>query len=296
MEEVFRKKFGKVFVVLDTCHSGILQFTYSKYADQLYCMVAAESKYTHGNFSDVLLDAFSRREGDVADHLVDTKKGAVTFSKIFSYAHSKVKTSAADEKPISFGSLGGEPVRSKSVDIPDAFRRNTPPRTVYKRIYHLLSILTKGKTNLEGIMEEVRKMDVFLVSSDDEGKNYVSTRRIREFLNYLVAIDFVDKLGLQYVINENGRKASGEFDYNSMIVQSTIEKLFPDGVDIGELNEIVFAVLENGDPPNALNVSEEIRRRGLGRVSDSDNFRLAFLILSFTGVFKRGTTDEIYPL
>jgi len=296
-EQIFHNPISKLYAVLDTCHSGMLAPDLETFRSKIYCMMAAHNGYTKGAFSESLLHAIESRSDDVRQLLYDNQAGGVTFEKLFDYGDIQLKPDLEYSEPVAIGDLGGELVRNEKAGVPEAFRTHSPEKSVYRRVFLVLEILAaKDVTSLNEVMKEVRESESFLVSSDGPGeKKYISPRRILEYLDFISSIGFLSGGSADLKLTDEGRKASSSANFNILLVTAIMDNLFPETVDLEKLRIFVWEMLKEGVPPTALNVGARLRKKNLGRIRSIPNFKFAFTVLPYSGVFHRAP-DAIYPI
>ncbi|MEO1537151.1 MAG: hypothetical protein AAFR73_05415 [Pseudomonadota bacterium] len=297
VDELFRVGFGKIYLVIDACHSGILSNPLKKYEAKLYCGLAGGLGHSYGHFSESFLEAIDGDDSERISILTEPKKGAITFGRAFHFAKAKTPQNSEFDVPISFGLLGNEPVKRVEFSIPESFQDLAPPRTVYRRIFRLLGLLKSRALTFEELLKDVRGSEVFLVADSEveQEKRYISSRTLRNYLSFIISVGFCERVGTKYSITADGAQAADKLFYNGKVVDACMENLFPEGVDASKLRQTVFSVLERGLVPSSLNVVREIDiDMGFAR-PNFKSLKMAFTILPYTGAFQRAPSDSIFP-
>ncbi len=298
LRRIFNHSISKVYAILDTCHSGLLQPNLQQFHGQTYCMMAAENGYTKGTFSDHLLKGLSSADDDVLRLLHDNRAGGLTFSSLFEYGSHQMASELDFSAPKAFGALGDTLIREGERGVPSAFRSIVKRNSSYKKTYDLLNIFASGVRTFEEVMTQIKQHDSFVIRHDDSlsgDRAYVSHKTIQGYIKFLSAIRFLKNPRQPYGLTETGQKACSNYEFNGLLVEAIIEHLFPPDVDLRALQMAVLDLLSEGTPSDSINVSRYLRAKGSHRIMDPKNFNLGFRVLGYSGVFRRAP-QALFPI
>ena len=296
LDNIYSQGIKNVFAILDTCHAGTATPQLAPYSDRLYCMMSATNGYARGKFTEYLLKALESESDEIRHLLHDPKRGGLTLEKLFEYAKAQASIEQNYKDPVSTGDLGSELLREISSEVFEGLRTSVPHTTQYYRAYSILGFVRDGNSTLSQVMAEVRANYAFVLNhSKPEAERYLSAEGVSRYIRFLSALKLVNSRHEPYSLTSEGKKAASELNYNKVMVEAILEHLFPPAVDLTKFKEIVWSLLESGTPPNPLNSGLHMRNNNLGRVVDPDNFKFAFRILPYTGVFMRAN-DALFPI
>jgi predicted transcriptional regulator len=298
LEQLFSKPISTVYSILDTCHGGLLAPNLEKFSHKIYCMMSAQNGYAKGDFSNHLLDALESNDIDIESMLHDNEAGGLTFQNLFEYGANKLQAEFDYNLPIATGSKGKDLLRKAEKGIPKSLRTNVNDRTIYKRVFFLLEIISNGATTLGKILDDIKSYDSFVITYASTGPNrkeFMTSKKIREYINFLASLDFIDNHRDPFALTDKGKAAANKLEFNSILVHAIINNLFPENMSLDEITQIIWSLLKKGIPPDAFNVGSYIRTNKGTRIIDPPNFKFAFRVLPYTGVFRK-STEALFPV
>ena len=298
LTQIFDQLIGKVYAILDTCHSGLLIPELSRFYAKIYCMVAAENGYTKGMFSNHLLKGLSSDEDDIRKLLHDNQAGGLTFNSLFEFGLDQMESELDYGLPKAVGGLGDCLIRKGEQGVPSALRTTARERSSYQRTYCILKLIADGAGSFDELMDKIEVHDAFIVRHTDSvsGKRVVvSAKTIQGYLKFLGAIKFLKDSRSPFRLTQIGRNASSQYEFNGLLVAAILENLFPSDVDLSDLQKAVLKLLAKGTPSDSINVARYLRAQGSHRVTDPQNFKLGFRVLGYSGVFRRAP-QSLFPI
>ena len=296
LNQIFTKNISKVYGILDTCHSGILSPTLDRFNSKIYCMMAAENGYTKGTFSKHLLKGLASVDDDVRSLMHDNQAGGLTLNSLFQYALEQSRSELEFGIPQDIGSLGTTLIRKGERGVPSALRKSAPERTTYRRLYFILQILSGGASDMDALMLGVQGIDAFVLNyNNGEKASFISVSTIQGYIKFLSGIGFLETHRAPYKLTKIGKEACSVYYFNIHVVEAILEKLFPEEVDLDEFKRIIWELLRVGSPADPFNVSRCLRGKGFALTCEPKNFKFAFKVLAYSGVFRR-SREALFPI
>lgn len=289
----------KLVVVLDTCHSGRAQETFQASKDRVFVMFSTDTHWAFDAiFSDGLLRALEQPL-QKNDQRIDRQAGGITWRKAFEEARRRVISAQSQTRPkqdpLCYGDYKGGVLFKAPARIPQGFNPFASSRSIYGRVFSLLSIIARTSTTPSELRDAVCSDTSFLLRRDEGGnERHVSPERLNEYLDFLIKAKWIVQPVGRYEITEAGRRACDVNLFNSVLLETIESQVLSDGMSFDFLDDVVKELLNDLIPPTPIRIKD---RAGMkGRVLKLDPAtRLALQLLPSTGQFLKGTADAIFP-
>jgi len=240
----------RVIVILDTCHAGRTEFVFRLWdAERYFAMLATGNAYAfNAVFSEGLMRALEtplRRN----DQRIDRRVGGVTYKKIFESARNFVikdsSESGRKQNPMSLGQYSGKLLETPIV-IPTEYNRFASPRSIYGRMFCILKIIgdSMPEFTFGQLRDTIDDNENFMLRRDDDGDHFLSSSRLRDYLDFLVSAKWVSQLSpSNYRLTRQGGLACNAEQFNQTLVEAIESEVLPESVSIEFLKEMVKAGL-----------------------------------------------------
>lgn len=290
----------KLVLILDTCHAGrteeILRISDFDY----YAMFATGSAYAFdARFSEGILKALEMPLIK-KDQRIDRVSGGMTYRKVFEFARNYViKNATGDgisQKPTSCGEYLSDLLLEAPLVVPKDYSVYASDRTIYGRLFRLLELIkTGGDLDFLKLKDVLREEQIFLLRRDGaRGDQFVSSERLREYLDFLRKAEWVIQPAGRYMLTPNGIKVCNRVNWNRQLLDVIEKKIFPDELTMELLEKIVSELLSDMIPATPIRIKERAGMKGIPVHLDSAT-RIALQVLPTTGRFMKGAADAIFP-
>jgi hypothetical protein len=299
LEEVAEAGFRKLILIIDSCHAGRSKHRINQFPHSYYAILSTGSAYAFdATFSERLLSTLERQP-QRNDQRIDRKRQGFTYKKLFEVARAGfLRVSSGDkansQQPDAFGNLGDEVIAHAPVAIPTAYNDFAGERTIYGRVFKMLSLIGSDPTTLPILFDNVKKESAFVIRRGEERNVCLGSERLKVYLEFLRRVGFVDLRNERVTLTKNGEKAAKRDYYNKELSYAIEERLFPEDLSIDKLEEIVKDLLEDMMPSTPSKIQERVQMKGIMFTLD-DVIRLALALLPSTGRFMKGAADTLYP-
>lgn len=297
LQEARRAGFHRIICILDTCHAGTAQESFSELRDNSFAMFATGSAYAYdANFSDALLRALETQIRK-NDQRVDRRHGGITYAKLFQEALRKVVTSPlkGSQRPVCFGDLGNVVVEAAPRVVAESYNVFASERTIYGRVYLALERLVERRQSLEELTAALRRHPAFVIRKGEAGNGtYLSSGRISEYIDFLRKAGWVAGRGDSLAVTEAGREACTHASFNRRLIEAIERRVLPEGLSLDRLDEFVQGLLDDMIPPTPIRIKERAAMHGQSLRLDGAT-RVALSLLPSTGRYLKGSADAIFP-
>lgn len=300
MKDYLPTKINRIVLILDTCHAGRTGEIFKDIDIDYFAMFASNSGYAfNANFTEGIFRAFEdplRRR----DQRVDRRNGGVTYNKIFEYATKYVLEQNKDNEysqiPKCHGEYKGEILIEAPIIVPNEYVSSISNRTIYARVFRILEIIGENKIpSIRELRTHINADRSFLIRRDEEeGDQYISQKRINEYLDFLRDIEWIQNNESPYLLTLLGKKALNRDNYNKLLLEGIENKILPVGLTLDMLDNIVMELLDDMIPPTPIKIQERTTMKGI-RLYLNSGVRVALQILPSTGRFLKGSSDAIFP-
>ncbi|MEO1529858.1 MAG: hypothetical protein AAFX06_30970, partial [Planctomycetota bacterium] len=225
-------------------------------------------------------------------------KNGVTYEKLFQHSLSHViGRSNGHQRPQLFKSpeFNSDLLIEAPVMVSDAYHQFASDRTVYGRLFTLLSILVNSESvTFAKLQNSAQRERSFMLSSSEEGDRFVSSERLREYLTFMRRVKWIIEPQNRIELTSDGRNAARRKFFNRELLQAINEHVLEDPLDFEKLDEIILSLLSDFIPPTPIRIKE---RAGMMGIPLNLNIatRVALQILPTTGRFMKGASDGIFP-
>jgi hypothetical protein len=288
----------RMVVVLDTCHAGHAEeHLFSLRNTQLLALLATGDGYAfNADFSEGVLRALEEPLHK-SDQRIDRVSGGMTYRKVFEFARKYVLTRTSrgrTQSPLLIGAYDDLLV-SAPVNVPVHFHPFASDRSIYGRLFRIISILAETNLNERRLLERIRSDDVFLLKRGEDGQHEsVSPVRLTEYLDFLRAAKWVVQPDSVYRLTEQGRLASRTADFNKRLLAVIEANVLPEDIKLDRLDQILDELLLDAIPTTPIKIRERAAMNGW--VLDlTSPVRVALQLLPSTGRFTKGSADALYP-
>jgi hypothetical protein len=286
----------RLVVILDTCHAGRTRDAFRLVHETSFAMFATGDAYAFdAAFSDGLLRALEQPI-QKNDQRIDRRASGITYRKIFEEARRRVLFGPqAPQDPKCFGGYGDTVLLQAPASVPRGFNPFASNRSVYGRVFCLLSIIRDTNPTLDELGHRVRKDDVFLLRREDGvGARYLSDSRLGEYLDFLRTAKWIVQPSGRFELTAAGLNACQRDDFNAFLLAAIETEVFEAKISFGFLDVIVKELLNDMIPPTPIRIKDRAGMKGrvlkLNRAT-----RVAIQLLPSTGQFLKGAADAIFP-
>ena len=293
LDELAERGFSNVIAVFDTCHSGrAVDVTAGVFQDYVVMTSTGTAYAYNAEFSDAYI-ATLERPLHAKDQRVDKSVRAITFKRIFQFAKSRLDSGRSGDPastPCISGPLMDAVALEVPLEIPRGYNSLAQSRSIYHRVREIVKLLDGRRVSLSDLLLEISGIDAFILNR--KTNRAVSSERIAEYVNFLVASRLVEEKKGQYSLTHIGEDAAGLF-FNETLLSVIENQLFPNELTFDALEQAIQNLIDDRlvATPNAL--AERLRMNGQNLPLNDAN-RFALKLLPSTRRFGKGSSDALH--
>lgn len=308
VNELYSVGVRKLILIADNCHAGRAKqdFQVQPTGLQYYVLAASSGGYTYydrngGRWTSALSQAIERYN---QHKLVVRGTQDATFAKWFENARELAEASDLHPHSLS-GGLEDHTLFVRERRVPSRVLGSRTDRTIYNRLYLLLSMLSKQAQSASELHARVRDQSyrVFLLASGsapEASDTYVSLETVERYLARatqwgLVALN--PRVANQRILTDSGQAALADAGrrYNEILREGIYLYLAGYGVNRDFITRTMVKIMKSFDAPSVNAFLREIRYESVSRSVDRASLEFALRMLSQSREFEKSTGSVFFP-
>lgn len=298
IEEIKRAGFKKIILSIDGCHSAYSLYPLKSSATDYFGMYSSEFYSFDGNFTESIIKTLEARIQKL-DQRIERRAGGITLRRIFEASRANVREminrGAEPQVPGSDGNLSDTVLLQTPPLLVGHYNDYASSRSIYGRIYKLISIIGKGPLDHQQLYLACQKSGGFLIrNSGTETPTFVSKERFADYTDFLIDAKMVVKPEGHYHLTDFGRSALNQQVFNKLLLETIESNIFPVGFDFHTLEKIITQLLDNLIPPTPSKIEDRLKLISAHNIKMTPKLRFALQILPSTGRFLKGSADALF--